>query len=97
MRRVALALLATVLVLAGCDDGSPDTAASQDTTSTILSPGDATSSTVSPEEATPTTVSPDAPAASSDADPSNPADERFCTLARAYFEYMTRRGPGDVR
>lgn len=98
MRRVALALLASVLVLAGCDDESPDIAASQDsTTSTNLAPSEATSSTVPPDEATSTTVSPDVPVASPDAEPADPTDERFCTLARRYIEYMGRTPPGDVR
>lgn len=98
MRRAAFALLASVLVLVGCDDGSPDIAASQDTTtSTILSPGESTSSTVPPDEATSATVSPDVPVGSPDAQPADPADERFCTLARRYVEYMSRTPPGDVR
>ena len=97
MRRAALALLASVLV-GGCDDGSPDIAASQDaTTSTTLSPSEATPSTVPPDGATPFTGSPDAPPASPDAEPANPDDERFCTLARAYVESMSRTAPEDAQ
>ena len=98
MRRVALALLASVLVLGGCDDGSPDIAASQDTTtSTTLSPSEATSSTVPPDDATPITGSPDGPPAPPDAEPADPDDERFCTLARTYVESMSRTAPEDAQ
>lgn len=98
MRRAALALLTSVLVLGGCDDGSPDIAASQDTTTSImLSPSEATSSTVPPDEAVPTTGSPDEPAPPPDAEPANPDDERFCALARTYVESMSRTAPEDAQ
>ena len=98
MRRAALALLASVLVLVGCEDGSPDIAASQDTTtSTTLSPSEATSSTLPPSTATSTTGSPEIPVAPPDAEPGNPDDERFCTLARTYVESMSRTEPEDAQ
>lgn len=98
MRRGALALLASVLALGGCDDGTPDIAASQDTTtSTTLSPSEATSSTVPPDKATPTTGSPDVPVAQRGAEPANPDGERFCTLARTYVESMSRTAPEDTQ
>ena len=98
MRRVVPALLASVLVLGACDDGSPDIAASQDTTrSTTLSPSEATSSTVPPDGATPITGSPGGPSAPPDAEAADPDDERFCTLARTYVESMSRTAPEDAQ
>ena len=98
MRRAALALWASVLVLGGCDDSSRDIAASQDTTtSTTLSPSEAASSTVQPDEAPSTTGSPDVPVAPPVAEPANSDDERFCTLARSYVESMSRTAPEDTQ
>lgn len=73
-------------------------AGSQDTTtSTTLSPREATSTTVPPDEATPNTGSPDVPVGQPDAEPANPDDERFCTLARTYVESMNRTAPEDAQ
>lgn len=85
-----------VLVLGGCDDVGPDIAGSQDTTTTS-SPNETTSSTLPPDEITSSTVSPDVAAAPPDPEAANSDDERFCALARRYFEYMSRTAPEDVR
>lgn len=93
MRRVALALLASVLLLGGCDD--PDIASSPGTT-TSTSQDETTSSTH--DAATSSTVAPDTPGSTIDTDFATPGDERFCGLARSYIEPFARRAaPGDVR
>ena len=98
MRRAALALLASVVLLGGCDDGSPDVTASENaTTSTTRSPSEGTSSIVPPDEATSTIASPDIGVAPPDAEAANPDDERFCVLARTYVESMSRRSPEDAQ